>query len=55
MGAGTKECSKMDGKLGDISVSQDNMKTRYESWHFAVKAKEKDNGSRIVEKRPKDP
>ena len=55
MCAGTKECSEMDGKLGDISVRQDNMKTRYESWHFAVKAKEKDNGSRIVEKRPKDP
>ena len=51
----TKECSEMDGKLGDISVRQDNMKTRYESWHFAVKAKEKDNGSRIVEKRPKGP
>ena len=55
MGAGTKECSKMDGKLGDISVSQDNRKTRYDVMHFANKATEKDKRSRIVEKRPKGP
>ena len=45
----------MDGKLGDISASQDNMKTRYEVMHFSVKATEKDKRSRIEEKRPKDP
>ena len=45
----------MDGKLGDISASQDNMKTRYEAGHFAVKAIEKDQESRIVERRPKGP
>ena len=45
----------MDGKLGDISVRQDNMKTSYEIMHLASKAKEKDKRSRIVEKRPKDP
>jgi len=55
MGAGTKECSKMDGKLGDISVRQDNRKTRYDVMHFGSKATEKDKRSRIVEKRPKDP
>ena len=53
MCAGTKECSEMDGKLGDISVRQDNMKTRYEAEHFAVKAAEQDKRSRIVERRPK--
>ena len=55
MCAGTKECSEMDGKLGDISVRQDNRKTRYDVMHFASKATEKDKRSRIVEKRPKDP
>ena len=45
----------MDGKLGDMSVSQDNMKTRYEAGHFAIKAMEKDKRSRIVERRPKGP
>ena len=51
----TKECSEMDGKLGDISVNQDNTKTRYEAEHFASEATEKDKRSRIVEKRPKGP
>ena len=55
MCAGTKECSEMDGKLGDISVRQDNRKTRYDVMHFGSKATEKDKRSRIVEKRPKDP
>ena len=55
MCADTNECSDMDGKLGDISVSQDNRKTRYDVMHFANKATEKDKRSRIVEKRPKDP
>ena len=55
MGAGTKECSDMDGKLGDISVSQDNMKTRYDVMHFASKATEKDKRSRIVEKKTQRP
>ena len=55
MCADTNECSDMDGKLGDISVSQDNRKTRYDVMHFANKATEKDKRSRIVEKRPKGP
>ena len=53
MCAGTKECSEMDGKLGDISVRQDNMKTSYEIMHLASKAAEQDKRSRIVERRPK--
>ena len=55
MCAGTNECSDMDGKLGDISVSQDNMKTRYDVMHFASKATEKDKRSRIVEKKTQRP
>lgn len=55
MCAGTKERCKIDGKVGDISVSQDNTKTRYEAGHFASEATEKDKRSRIVEKRPKGP
>ena len=55
MCAGTKECSEMDGKLGDISVRQDNMKTSYEIMHLASKAAEQDKRSRIVERRPKGP
>ena len=55
MCAGTKECSEMDGKLGDISVRQDNMKTSYEIMDLASKAAEQDKRSRIVEKRPKGP
>ena len=55
MCAGTKECSEMDGKLGDISASQENMKMRYDVMHFGSKAEEKDKRSRIVEKRPKGP
>lgn len=55
MCADTNECSDMDGKLGDISVRQDNRKTRYDVMHFANKATEKDKRSRIVEKRPKGP
>ena len=53
MCAGTKECSEMDGKLGDISVRQDNMKTSYEIMDLASKAAEQDKRSRIVERRPK--
>ena len=53
MCAGTKECSEMDGKLGDISVRQDNMKTSYEIMDLASKAAEHDKRSRIVERRPK--
>ena len=53
MCAGTKECSEMDGKLGGISVRQDNRKTRYDVMHFANKATEQDKRSRIVERRPK--
>ena len=53
MCAGTKECSEMDGKLGDISVRQDNMKTSYEIMDIASKAAEQDKRSRIVERRPK--
>ena len=53
MCAGTKECSEMDGKLGDISVRQDNMKTSYEVMNLASKAAEQNKRSRIVERRPK--
>jgi len=42
MCAGTKERCKIDGKVGDMSVSQDNKKTRYEAGHFASEAMEKD-------------
>jgi len=45
----------MDGKVGDMSVSQDNKKTRYEAGHFASEAMEKDKRSRIVQRRPKGP
>ena len=55
MCADTNECSDMDGKLGDISVSQDNRKTRYDVMHFANKATEKDKRSRIVEKKTQRP
>lgn len=55
MYAGTKERCKIDGKVGDISVNQDNTKTRYEAEHFASEATEKDKRSRIVERRPKGP
>ena len=55
MCAGTKECSEMDGKLGDISVRQDNRKTRYDVMHFGSKATEKDKRSRIVEKKTQRP
>ena len=53
MCAGTKECSEMDGKLGDISARQDNMKTSYEVMNLASKAAEQNKRSRIVERRPK--